>query len=273
MISYYLVGADGSRWDLSDPDSPIRLVTDPDGLDGPPRTAAMQENVNQGGAYYKGQQDKSNVIKMALRFGSGRGFDGDELVEAATGWRRALGTGRDLAEFHVVDEDGGTDRWQWVRNLDTYAGPSPSRLRDVGYVGTAQVSVTSDGAYWESRPIDVPYVTYSSTLSSRADFPSWPQWEVTGPTTQLKIGLDGEQIALADLTAGHTYTIDTDPTCPRIHRNGVDAWAVAAGRQSFRKPAPPIDQTGKPVTVPISVSGGWTGLRLILPQQHWAAIG
>lgn len=264
MVDYYLIGVDGdTRIDLSDPESPIRLTVDPEGLDGPPHDPAMQENVNQGGAFYKGQQDKPNQIKLLYRFGGGIGFDSDELMEAAITWRRALGTGRELAEFHVVD-DQGTDRWQWVRNSGSYGGPAPSKLRSAQYVGNGGVTLTSDSSYWESEAIDVLDPT---TVSNGGDFAAWPQWEITGPTTGLKIGVDGEQIALANIPAGKVYTIDTDPTLPRIMLDGVDNWASAAGRQSFRKSVPPGE------TVSVTTIGSADSVRLVLPQQHWAAIG
>lgn len=268
MIRYLLVGVDGSEWDLTDPTSPVRLAAAPEGIDGPPRDAAWQENVSQGGAYYKGQQDKQNILKMKLRFGSGRGFTGAQCVDAAVGFRRALGTGRDLAELHVIDDDEQTDRWQWVRCLG-YDGPSLSRLRAVQYVGDVTVSLTSDSSYWSSAPLDmvIPAGAVGVTVTNAGDLAAWPQWEIVGPTTGLTIGLGTDAVTLANLAAGQTYRVDADPVCPRIMRNGVDVWAAAAGRQSFRVSAP----VGVPVSV--RVAGAAVSRRLVLPQQHWAAIG
>ncbi|UTN92937.1 minor tail protein [Gordonia phage Finkle] len=274
MIGYYLIGCRGARFDLSEPGSVVRLVDDPDGIYGPPTKAAMQENVGQGGAYYKGQQDAPNPIEFRYRFGGASSeIQGvPELYEAASEWAQNLGTGRELAEFHVVDEVAGTDRWQWVRNLDRRALIPRAAIRDYQYWGKGQITVTSDSSYWESEPLDVDALA-TSTITNRGDFPAWAQWEITGPTNGLKIGLDGDQIALANLTAGQVYRIDTDPTCPRIARDGVDAWAVAAGRQSFRKPARIKLDDGTPQATPISIAGTAAAVRLVLPQQHWAAIG
>lgn len=267
-VAYRLVGVDGSEWDLSDPASPVRLVTDPEGIDGPPRDAAWQENVNQGGSYYKGQQDKQNVVKMRLRFGAGRGFTADECIDAAAGFRRALGTGRDLAEFHVVDEDEQTDRWQWVRCFD-YSGPSLARLRAVQYVGDTQVSLTSDSSYWSSAPFDEKWTAGNltgHTIKNEGDLAAWPQWEITGPTTSLKVGLGTDAVAIANLGPTDVLVVDTDPTCPRVHVNGDDAWAGAIGRQSWRVPAPAGE------SIAVSITGAAARVRLVLPQQHWASI-
>lgn len=272
MIGYYLIGCRGQRFDLSEPDSVVRLVDDPDGIYGPPTKAAMQENVNQGGAYYKGQQDASNTIDIRYRFGgvSSEVQGVSALHEAANEWSQNLGTGRELSEFHVVDEIEDTDRWQWVRNLDRRALIPRTAIRDFQYWGKGQLTLTSDSSYWESAAL-VQTLTSGSltghTIRNGGDFPAWPQYEIVGPTTGLKIGLGTDQIALANIPAGQRYTIDTDPTCPRIHKDGVDAWAQAAGRQSFRVSAPVREEIG------ISIAGSAQSITVVLPQQHWAAIG
>ncbi|UQE74188.1 hypothetical protein MYK68_15870 [Gordonia sp. PP30] len=266
-ISYYLLGCRGDRFDLCDPVSPIRLVDDPDGLEGAPHDPAYQENVNQGGSYYKGQQDKPNDISLRLRIG-GHDYpgDADDLHTAVTAWRRNIGAGPQVSELHVVDDVIGTDRWQWVRYNGRDNGIPRARLAAFGFSGVFTMTLTSDSSWWNSDPVELDALTETSVHNS-GWFAAWPQWEITGPTTGLKIGLGGEQITLADLASGQSYRIDTDPTCPLIHRDGVDAWAAAAGRQSFRTPAAPEADTA------VTVTGSAATVTLVLPQQYGAAFG
>lgn len=267
-IEYRFIGVDGSVWDLSKASSIVRLVEDPEGIDGGPTSAAWQENVGQGGSTYKGQQDKIVQVKARYRFG-GFGWSRPELLSGASAWRRALGKGDQVGELHVIesdDDDVLSDRWLWVRNLDAHQGPPRRKLLAQGAWNQGAVTLTSGGSRWNSAPVEVP-ATSGGVVENVGDFDAWPQWVITAPTTGLKVGIGTEAVALNDLTAGQTYTIDTDPMAPRVHLNGVDAWASAVGRFSWRRPV----KAGE--TVPINIVGTAASVTVTLPVEHQVAIG
>ncbi|WP_341266978.1 hypothetical protein [Gordonia malaquae] len=287
-IAYTLVGVDGSLWDLTEPSSIVRLVADPEGIGGPTTAAAWQENVGQGGATYKGQQDKIMAVGLKYRFG-GSWFSEQELIDGAAAWRRALGTGEQLLEFHVVEtihtdgvglplmvpfELGGDtkviDRWIWARNLDSHQGPPRRKLVDQGGWNQGSLTITSGSSRWCG---DAAFLFKEEgdlsghTLHNGGDYVAWPQWEITGPTSGLKIGLNGEQVALANIPAGSRYVIETNPSAPQVLLNGVDAWATAVGRKSWRVPAQPHSDVG------VTIVGSARDVYMVLPLEFAAAIG
>lgn len=275
-ITYRLVGVDGSEWPLSEADGMVRLVADPEGIGGPTTAVAWQENVGQGGSTYKGQQDKPLAIKCLYRFGGRHLFTGDQVQAGAAAWRRALGMGDQVAEFHVIETvataDGPVsyDRWVWVRNLDSHQGPPPQRLRDLGGWNQGSVVLTSGGSRWNgtTEPLELFAGDLTGhTITNAGDYEAWPQWQIDGPTTGLKIGLGTEAIALANIAAGQQYRIDTNPSAPQVHRDGVDVWASAVGRHSWRRPV----AAGESVAV--VVQGAAAAVTVTLPLEYQAAIG
>lgn len=270
MITYYLVGVDGSYWPLSDADGMVRLVSDPEGIGGPTTAAAWQENVGQGGATYKGQQDKIVQVKCLYRFGGKHLFDAAAVAFKASEWRRALGKGDEIAEFHVVDTDSGTDRWLWVRNLDAHQGPPPQRLRDLGGWNQGAVTLTSGGSRWNGDPEELALTAgglTGHTITNGGDYPAWPQWKIDGPTAGLKVGLGTEAVALANIAAGQQYRIDTNPSAPQVHRDGTDVWASAVGRHSWRRNVAPGE------SVAVVIEGSAAAVTVTLPLEYQAAIG
>lgn len=269
-LTYTLRGVDGTVWDLSDPESPVRLVDDPDGIWGPTRESVWQEDVGVAGSYYKGQVVGRNPITMELRLGP---WPAGERRAGPLAWRAALGGGRNLCTLEVESDDSGSMRWQRCRlDLDRLP-PLPLHLiESTGVWLKEKVVLVGDLGYWTSRAVSrTVNPAAPGSVRSRADIDRWPQWIIDGPTTGLKIGLDGEKVALVDLVAGQSYRIDTDPAGPaKIYRavtgseSGVDVWASAAGVQRWRKPARPGD-------TPITVEGTAAHIELIVPQVHeWA---
>jgi hypothetical protein len=274
-INYWLLGTNGVRYDMSDGLGPIRLISDPEGIHGPPRQPVYQEEAGYGGSWWRGQIDQVNKITAEYRFGPVE--SGDAGVAEAIRWERALGKGRSLAEFHVEDTDAGTHRWQYVRNNDQNPPVPLKDARAIGYYNRARFTLYSDKSYWDAAPIVVVLESGDLTghsIRNLGDFSAAPFYVIDGPTVGLKIGLGGEKVTLANIGAGKQYRIDTNPSLPLVHdETNTDVWATKVGLQSWNKRATERNDAGITVDTPITVEGTAQRIEITLPQQYWAGVG
>nr|WP_238845983.1 hypothetical protein [Nocardia terpenica] len=262
-------GQSRSIWRFGDPECPLRLAETPTGLGGAPLEHVRQSNARQRGATYRGTNLEINPITLVVRIGPVT--PGTNALAIWNEWRTSLGTGSELAEFHVFSPSGG-DRWQWVRLEKAVADPPLHQLQDIGWM-TEQVALASDDSDWNAAPVTPPDFTPETfdgnSIHNAGDVDSWPYWELTGPG-KFTIGVDGEQITLPALAAGEVWTIETDPEYPHIRNaDGDDKWPLAGNIHWYRKvPARS--------TVALNLSGigtsGASRIKVVLPQRYQRAV-
>ncbi|AMS02417.1 minor tail protein [Gordonia phage Bjanes7] len=273
---FRFTGWDGQEFSFGDPSCPLRL-NNIEGLGGAPAEFVDIVGAGQAGVTFVDLTDQPNVITLNLRFGplmNGETIKGTAAVEAYSGWRKSLGRGRKVGKFECLD----TGRFQMVR--PSISQMSPYNLREVhnvGFIAEERVPLRSDESYWRTDPFDQTF-SYGETITvdNLGDDESWPWYQITGPITAPRIGLDGEAITIkrangATLTipAGKTLTVQTDPDWWEVvDSDGVDhSWLG----ERWHKRAPE-DTEGIPVTFTGTSTTSATKIRVVVPQLFWTAI-
>ncbi|EAS0269358.1 hypothetical protein E7939_21945 [Salmonella enterica] len=273
---FRFTGWDGQEFSFGAPSCPLRL-NNIEGLGGAPAEFVDIEGAGQAGVTFVDLTDQPNIITLNLRFGPlmhDETIKGTAAVEAYSGWRKSLGRGRKVGKFECLD----TGRFQMVRPILSQMSPYNLReVHNVGYVAEERVPLRSDESWWRTEPFDQTF-SYGEaiTVDNLGDDESWPWYQITGPITAPRIGLDGEEITIkrangATLTipAGKTLTVQTDPDWWEVvDSDGVDhSWL---GERWHKRAAE--DTEGIPVTFTGTGTTSATKIRVVVPQLFWTAI-
>ena len=273
---FRFTGWDGQEFSFGDPSCPLRL-NNIEGLGGAPAEFVDIVGAGQAGVTFVDLTDQPNVITLDLKFGPlmhGETIKGTAAVEAYSGWRKSLGRGRKVGKFECLD----TGRFQMVRPILSQMSPY-NIVRGVHNVGFTdeRVQLRSDESWWRTDPFDETFA-YGETITvdNLGDDESWPWYQITGPITAPRIGLDGEAITIKrangttlTIPAGKTLTVQTDPDWWEVvDSDGVDhSWLG----ERWHKRAPE-DTEGIPVTFTGSGTTSATKIRVVVPQLFWTAI-
>lgn len=260
-------GADGSVWDLTDPDGPVTAEPGLTGVLDPPITQHMRSGPMPG-ARSLGVSVGPQEVRLAVRIAD------PTLSEAAyravvAGFLRSLSADVD-GQLAVITDDGwrnlacrlltgieptfasmpGVHRHQvWpvaLLALDPYWRSDPiSRTFSAAPPDlTPHAQTTGTGDFWLAESAGVS----TATFANPGDIPAWPVWTVTGPTSGVVVGLAGNTIRYEPtLLGGQTLVIDTDPTHPRVTLDGANAWSGIAPDGYHPAPVPPGE------SVPLSI--------------------
>lgn len=247
------------RWRFGEPDCPLRLASTPTGLGGAPLTNTGQSNARQPGRTFRGQVRDYNPIKAIVRVGPVE--PGAVALDLWNDWRESLGTGNELAEWHVHSPRGG-DRFQYVRLDKDIPDPDFAALEWLGEV-TEEANLASDFSYWNGKGVEKTFTPANfagaKTIKNLGDVDSWAYYEVTGPGT-FTLGVDGETVILPALAAGETWHIDTDYEAPYVRNAaGVDK-QEALGVKAWFKPVPANATT----TLTVNVTGSNANTRALV---------
>lgn len=256
-VRYRLEGVDGTHWALSgrqDP-GPVR-VQSVRGIGGAPFKALGQSLVRQRGWTWRGQVDEPNLITLGVKLQARPGSDAVELLKR---WRRALGTGREIGRFWIVDGIEGSERYQWWR-LSDRGLPDPDYAA-MAACGTTfeSVPLLSDDSLWRGEVTRVTSTNGApASIRNDGDVDAWVKWTLD-PGANVSIGVD-EQHAVT-VPAGETWTIETDPDDRYVHNQlGLDRWPLIAGYPRWRTAIRPGD------TKQLNISGTGTVHAEILNQ-------
>ncbi|WP_328438261.1 hypothetical protein [Nocardia puris] len=255
-------------WRFGDPECPLRLAETPKGLGGAQFGHIRQSNARELGATWRGLKREINPVTLTVRVGPVQ--PGAVALDLWNAWRLSLGTGSELAEFHVISPGGG-DRYQFVRRENAVPDATLDLLETVGEL-TETVVLASDESPWRGATVNPPPFAPTEwagkTIRNDGDFETWPFWRLTGPGV-FSIGVGDEAVTLPMIPAGTHWTVETNPQYPHIHdAAGVDVWEQA-GNVGWYQPVP------AKTTVPLNMSGTGTSassrVEVWLPQLYeWA---
>lgn len=263
-------GEPRSVWRFGEPECPLRLARTPTGLGGAEAAHVRQANARQLGATWRGIKREINLIGLEVRVGPVE--PGAVALDLWRTWRRSLGNGEQLAEFHAISSGGGR-RFQYVRRENSMPDCPLDLLENVGEV-TEEAVLGSDDSPWNGDPVHpdpfAPGQFADQEIHNGGDFDSWVFWKITGPGT-FSIGTGAESVTLPAIPGGTYWTVETNPQYPHINNAlGVDVWELA-GNVGWYEPVPAGD------TVPLNISATGTSsatrVEVWLPQLYELAAG
>jgi hypothetical protein len=273
---FELSTAAGIVWAFNEPMCPLRLASDPTGIEGAPFDFDDQENAGQAGVSFRARNDRPNVIGLDIHVGPVEpGPGAQDLLQRVVS---SFGRGKEIHTFTCATETGGA-RTQLVRLAGGPVALSTSMLTQMRDHGYARIKATfrSDETWFRKAPV-VRTLTAAqfagATVVSESEEPAWPHWVITGPITLPTIGVDGEAVTLPTISVGQTWTIDTDPDYFSIvDQAGTDrSWV---GRY-WTKPVLPVTPGQATRTVSVTISGtgttGATRVVLTVPQLFHAGV-
>lgn len=264
-------GQDGSEWDLSDPSGGVALLMDGvEGLHFPKVTRYTSKSRVVPGHRLRGWQAEPRDVFWHLWVWA----DGSQV------W-----LDRQAAFFRTIHPSNpgmwrveAAGRARSLQLTGVFDSPYTYQVDPVRR-GWALYPVALEAAapYWEGEPATygpwrvtggVPFIpaggappfqrssfmsTSQAVVANPGDVDVWPVWRVTGPLTDVRLGIAGSLIVVPfALTAGQELVIDTDPRRPTATRNGIDVTAQL-GLQSYAQ-VPSGQQV--PITVTVTGSGG-----------------
>ncbi|QDH93357.1 minor tail protein [Gordonia phage Sekhmet] len=262
----------GVPWNLSSPTCPVRLKT-VKGIDGAEFELDTTTGVGQAGVSVVGRDDKESVIELEVWVGPV--LPGNDALDLLRRWRKGLGRGwaRDGKLMRL--EALATGRFVEVRLAAKPETPLYSTMFHVGRCADA-VKLMSDESWWRKKPFDKTFPSSqfgSITVGNEGDESSWPWYRITGPISNITIGMAGETVTLpasCNLTAGQTLDIDTDPDRWSVKHSasGDRTWKVG---QRWRVKAP-----AENLQIPVTITGtgitSATSLRVVVPQLFHGAL-
>lgn len=294
-LKIYLIGQDGSRWNLTDATEGVMLRPGPQMLmDAPAKTYWIESST---GSHYQGMtfSRRDPVFSVQIADPSPRP---NPLVWADidSRFRRALGmVGEDQFQLEVHSPYG-------VRRITLRQLTEPTAYASADYEkkspwlwcdSTLAIAGACENPFWESDPYEVSWELESGTAGSdeilwenRGDVPVWWKgfatapalWTVfdgswgqkiyakaTPPYTRATEDLNRTQ-ALPALLAGEDTDIDSDPDEQTlVARNGAPVQA----RWNSNGILYPLRPYLEPTPVPISVTGANPGAAITFSIPRW----
>ena len=249
---------------------PVRLQY-LDGLEGAEFGFDERKGVAQAGVTTVARNDEPNILSAGVYIDHKAG--GTDAVDLLSRWRKANGRGwgllpnGPLMKLTVLD----TGRFQMVRLLRWKNKPEFVKIHDCGRAFD-EVEWRSDESWWRSDPYVYTFTSAqfaTAKINNDGDEPSWLHFRLTGPITNPKIGILGEQIPLPSLAAGQWLDIETDPDYWEIRdQSGLDRSWIG---ERWHKQAP-----AETADIPVSVTGtattAATRLVVTVPQLYWSAL-
>jgi hypothetical protein len=272
--AFKLDTAGGQVWDFNDPTCPLRLASDPTGIEGAAFGFDDQKNVGQAGVTYRARNDEPNYIGLDIHVGPvPKGPEAQELLQRV--WD-SFGRGKQIHTFHSITDYKG-DLTQLVRLAEATALPTSmlTQIRDTGYA-RIQKKLRSDETWFRKKPVEKSFTAAQfagATIVSESVEPVWPYFELTGPITTPTLGVAGEAVPLPTIGAGQTWIINTDPDffSIRDHLDVDRSWVLR-----YWHTQAPAAEPGSSVDVPVTITGTGTSsatkLKVILPQLFWSGI-
>lgn len=278
MIEYRLTGIDGTTvWEFSNPSSPLCLGTDPN-VGGAPMANQRISNVYQAGGTWVGRNMEVAPLELDVML-KRRLVDPwpTDPVALWAMWRDSLGLGENLCTWEVESDHGGIRR-QLVR-LEEVTRESPLKLIESTKSFRERVRMASDESWYRKDELEATFLAAdwaTADITNLGDIEAPLRYEVTGPVTDLELGVNGEVVELTGTTipAGMVWTIETDPESPRIIEtvSGDNVWpevhSNAGAPRSWHKLVK--SRWDAPGATPIHIAGtgttGETSVKVYLPQ-------
>ncbi|MEV0031439.1 hypothetical protein [Nocardia sp. NPDC050793] len=290
-LTLYLIGQDGSRWNLTDETEGVLLRPGPSKLiDAPARTFWLETST---GSHYQGMrfERRDPVFSVQIHH-----RDPDVWADIDSRFRRALGmVGEDTFWLEARTSYGIRKIAMRLLNEPTayetaqYEGKDPWLTHD----STLAISAACEQPFWESTPLLLEWELESGSsgtgtlmFENRGDVPVWwygfatapARWRVPDRSWGQKIYAkptypfhraddDAARMEwLPELVAGEDTSIDTDPDkSTLVAANG----APVQNRWQSRGLLYPIKPWTKPTPVTVQVEGAnpGAGIRIWIPRR------
>lgn len=229
-FQHYLIGADGSEWNLCE--GPVRLMPGVIGLEEPEAALYVDEYANVDGGLFRGWRTKPRNVALPVQIET---ETPEEFLQVRNAWHKALGTPADSVTWRVAPP--GQDE----RTLDMRFVPLGSYSRDadtgLSLSETYPLVFTAPDPYWKGEPIEYLWFTQTGTfpnalagpyalniapgstvasasVTNTGDVPTYAIWRLDGPfDAGAQVGIGTEIITVPfSMTAGQYLIIDTRPT-------------------------------------------------------------
>lgn len=242
-------GWDGSTWVLSDPDEGV-FLTDGGvaGMGQVPSARFSSVAPGVAGSRFRGARALERPVMWNLHVYSD--VSSAAWVDRDRAFWRTMRTDR-VGRWTVQQVATNTTRYldcRFVSTDDTYP-------RDPVLAGWAdyEVHLVADDPYWRGAPVGRafavagdpvdflpaapgdPFVISegsslaSATIENPGDVEAWPVWTITGPTTDVTVGIGDSLVGIpGDLDEGDVLVIDTDPRRQSATLNGVRTRGILA---------------------------------------------
>ncbi len=249
FLRFFLIGADHkTRWAFGAPDSPIRLATVPDGLQGAPFKHDFQDFVGVEGGLYRGTVDERGSITLKVWLADPRSSAWARRQHAL--WRESLGRGKKPARLYVVSKESGywwiDVRPESIAEVDYMADAEPGFVGEIGEV----VTLTTDKSFWtrfDETRIFTTGTRFSAEMRNLGDQEAWLRWAIAGTHSGIDIGVDDDVHFLPDPRTIRTptgaqptgYLIDTDEAWPALMSTTGEDLQPIFPRTWWSKPLPP----------------------------------
>lgn len=274
-IAYRLTGIDGTTiWNFEN--DPLTLGTDPN-VGGAQLKNQRLTNVYQAGGTWVGRNMEIAplMLDVMLRTRIRSPWPSDP-VELWSKWRDSLGLGENLCTWEVISTHGGTRR-QLVR-LEQVTSETSLRVIADTHSFREKVQLASDESWYRKDELSEAFAVAgwaAADITNLGDIEAPIRYEVTGPVTNLALGVGGEVVEMTGTTipGGETWIIETDPESPRIMKStGENMWPEVhdnnGGPVSWHKLVPSRWDDPGPTAIHIAGSGtsGATSVEVNLPQ-------
>jgi hypothetical protein len=260
-------GADGSQWNLTDPDGGVVMLADVVGLHLPGYDRLTSTSPARAGSRHRGSRAQERRIEWPLLVWS----DDDSAA-----WRerdRAFWSSLDVDRpgTWVVQAPKGGQTFEIECRLVSDGGFAFSQ--DPSKAGWAlyQVELVANDPYWLGAEISSSWANRAAdpffgsdgalhiassatlvdaTMSNPGEVSAWVSWTLEGPfTTPVSITVDGGTIKTPTIAAGSVLEINTDPGIATAYLDGVDVSGLVDPWDP--RPLPP----GQDVPVAITAEG------------------
>lgn len=284
LLTHTWVGWDGSKWDLSADESPVRLGSGVRGMAMPPTRRSVSTSPTVPGSRTRSVEVGDRPVFWPVHVLAADGaawLDADDAFmrtmhpEKSGVWTvtRQDGRSRSLRILYVEDGDFSYEVDPTETFAETYGltfvapqpywyGPEVSRT----FAGAAPVDFYTgfSSGYFISRS----RTPASAKITNPGDVAAWPVYTITagaGGLTGWQVGLNGHVVGSLPLDEGRTITIDTDPQVQTaILDDGTDLTASL----------PDIDFSAVPagVELPLSLDlDGAGSITVSLVPRYWRA--
>lgn len=282
-LQFRWLGWDGSIWGLSRREAGTWLMPGVRGLGFPTPTRYTKTSPALSGSRYRGHIVAERDVFWPLHI---EGEDGSAaFVE------------RDSAFWNTMHPDK-TGVWEVtgpsgeVRLLRLrFAGVEEGQDSDAVEAGWSNygISLVAEQPYWEGQEVtgdwgvDAPVPFYdtgsstnlfnissgsnvtTATFTNPGDVEAYPVWRITGPTTEVTVGLNGRIIPIPFvIPSGQTLVIDTNPAALTAYMGGVDKTGLLGSADFASIPA------GADVPLQITMNGTGQVFLSLVPRYYRA---
>lgn len=282
-LQFRWIGWDGSIWGLSRRETGTWLMPGVRGLGFPTPTRYTKRSPALSGSRYRGHIVNERDVFWPLRIESADGSE--SFVELDSGFWNTMNPGM-TGVWEVTGPTSEIRRLR-LRYVDVEEGQDSDAVQ-AGWANYG-ISLVAEQPYWEGPEIkddwgvDAPETFFATGATDRllnvssgssvttarftnpGDVEAYPIWRITGPTTDVTVGLDGKLIPVPfAIPSGQELVIDTNPAALTAYMSGVNKTALLTTADFSPVPA------GADVPLQITMNGTGRVYLSLTPRYYRA---